>query len=66
MTDGKLTVYKDDESFSPEISDETAFIREMRAFLKLVIDGEECSVTSPESVHSSVKLALREIAAAKK
>ncbi len=65
MIDGKLTVYKADESFVPEISAETAFMREMRAFLKLVIDGEECSQTSPESVHSSVKIALREIAAAK-
>lgn len=62
---GKLTVYTDGESFTPELSEETDFVREMRAFLKLALDGEECSETSPESVHLSIKLALKEIESAK-
>lgn len=61
ITDGKVTVYQDDKSFSPELDEESYFIKEMRAFLKLVIDNEECSITSPESVLDSVKLAMMEI-----
>ncbi len=64
VDDGKLTVYTDDESFSPEISGETNLMQEMRAFLKYVIDGEECSATSPESVKDSISLAFKELEAA--
>lgn len=57
----KVMVYQDKSSFSPELSEESCFIQEMRAFLKWVIDDEPCEVTSPESIMESVKLALMEL-----
>ena len=65
LEDGKITVYRDEDRFSPELSEESYFMREMRAFLGLVIDNETCAVTSPQSVYSSVQLALKEIEAGK-
>lgn len=65
VEDGKITVYQDEESYSPELSEESYFLREMRSFLKMVIDNEECDITSPYSVYDSVCLALREVEAAK-
>ena len=61
----KMTVYKDDESFEPELSEESVFVAEMRAFLELVIDKKPCEITSAESVYESIKLALAEIEASK-
>lgn len=61
VQDEKLTVYQDDRSFSPTLSDESCFLREMRAFLELALDGKPCTVTSPESVLQSVRLGLLEV-----
>lgn len=61
IEDGKLTVYKDEESFCPPLLGEDYFTEEMRAFLSVVIDNKECNVTSPLSVLDSVKLAKLEI-----
>ncbi len=66
IADGKLTVYKDDESFTEELDNEDYFVNEMKAFLGMVIDGEECEITSPESVMNSIKLAIWEINEAEK
>ncbi len=63
---GKLTVYKDDTSFDPEISQDGSFVEEMRAFLKYVIDDEECKTISPESMMETMRIAFSEIEAAKK
>lgn len=65
ISNGKITVYKDEESFVPELPEEDYFVKEMKAFLKMVIDGEECNITSSESVLDSVKLAMKEIEASK-
>lgn len=65
MINEKLNVYTDNEIFSPEISEETYFMREIRAFLKLVIDGEESTQTSPESIRDSIMIALKEIESAR-
>lgn len=64
VQDSKLTVYRDEDSFSPELEDKDQYVEEMRTFLKLIIDGEACSITSPESVYASVTLALKEIESA--
>lgn len=60
-----LTVYTDSESYSPEISTDNAFYEEEKAFLDLVIDGKECSITSPESIYDSVRLVMAELDSAK-
>ena len=57
---GQLTVYTDDEAFTPSLSGDDCYIEEMRAFIKLVIDNESCPVISPESVFNSINLALCE------
>lgn len=61
----KLTIYKDDEVITPEITGDTYFVAEMRAFLNYVIDDIPCSDTSPEDIYDSVKLALTEIESSK-
>ena len=65
LEDGKITVYKDDESFSPNLPENDCFTEEIETLLKLIIDDEPTSVTSPESVMSSVEIALAEIKSAK-
>jgi predicted dehydrogenase len=65
VENSSLTVYQDDTFFSPELSGEACFMREMRSFLKLVIDNEPCKITSAESVFASAKLALSEVEALK-
>lgn len=64
MDDGKITVYTDEESFSPEVSEETSHMLEMRAFLKYIFDGVEPKETSPEDTRNSIFLALKELEAA--
>lgn len=61
----KITVCQEDKTFTPEIDTADHFMEEMRAFLGMVIDGKECTVTSPASVRDSICLALKEIASAK-
>lgn len=61
IVDDVLTVYQDGESFIPPLSDEDCFVREMRAFLEIVIDDKPCEITSPESVMETVKIAIQEI-----
>lgn len=65
IADGKITVYQDDKSFSPKLDEESYFTKEMRAFLSSIIDGKACSVTSPESILDSIKLAIMEIDSSK-
>lgn len=64
ISDGKLSVYKDDEAYDQEFPDGRSFVNEMSAFLRLIIDKEECCVTSPESIMNSVELAMKEIKSA--
>lgn len=66
LVDGKITVYEDEKSYQPELSKEDSFMCEMNAFLKMVIDKEGCTVTSPQSVRDSILLALKEIQEAEK
>lgn len=61
----ELFVYQDAKSFSPSFSGESHFMKEMKAFLALVIDGKPCEITSPESVRNSVQMALVEIEASR-
>jgi len=65
IADGKLTVYEDERSYTPEISKDDYFVSEMKTFLDLVIEGKESSITSAESVAESIKLAIKEIKEAK-
>lgn len=65
LKDGKITVYEDEVNYSPELSGEDYFASEMKAFLDLVTEGKKSTVTSAESVMESMKLAKREIEAAK-
>lgn len=60
-----LTVYTDEDSIIPERNTKSHFLKEMEAFLKYVIDGIDCLITSPESVRESVRLALAEVESAK-
>lgn len=66
LTDGKITVHKDDETFCPEINDEHYFMAEMRSFLDYVICDIECEKTSVQSICDSVSIALSEIESASK
>ncbi|MBR1969795.1 MAG: Gfo/Idh/MocA family oxidoreductase [Clostridia bacterium] len=65
IKEGKLFVYKDGESFVESFENENCFMNEIRAFLELVIDNKPCDKTSPESVLESMKIAMRELDAAK-
>ncbi|MBE6911888.1 MAG: Gfo/Idh/MocA family oxidoreductase [Ruminococcaceae bacterium] len=60
VTNGKLTVYTDGEAITPKLSTDDYYIEEMRAFLSLAIDNKPCPITSPESIFTSVKIALKE------
>jgi len=62
---GKLTVYTDTDTFSPELPEVDAFMAEMQTFLKAAFDGEDNEDYSAESVYNSVKLALIEIESSK-
>lgn len=66
-TDIPLTQFKiyTKSNASPEISTDNAFYEEEKAFLDLVIDGKECSITSPESIYDSVRLVMAELDSAK-
>lgn len=61
-----ITVYCDDESFSPTLSENNMHYCEIEAFLKLALDGVPCNITSPESIRETVRLALAEIESANK
>lgn len=65
IKDGTMTVYQDEDSFSPVLDAEPSHMREIRAFLKCIIDGEGLENISPESAGESVKLVLKEVEAAK-
>lgn len=62
---GELTIYQDEKGFYPERDIDTYFIKEMKAFLKYVIDGRKCYLTDPEQIRESVRLALAERESAK-
>ena len=62
----RLSVYKDNDSFSEDFDAEDAFVSELNAFVEMVIDGKPCNITSAESVSVSVKMALKEIEVAQK
>lgn len=66
LSDGKITVYTDDEVVTPNIDGEDYFYAEMKAFLNLVIDGKQCQNTSAESIFDSVSMVLSEIESARK
>lgn len=61
----KLTVYEDDCSYHIQLDETDYFEREMRAFLKFVIDGENCKENTLQSVYNSMKIVDKEIQAAK-
>ena len=61
ITDDKIKVFCDDESFSPEICPESDLMQEMRGFLGVILDGKTCENTSPESVRESVWIVMKEI-----
>ncbi len=61
ITDANIKVFCDDESFSPEICPESDLMQEMRGFLGVILDGQECTATSPESVRDSIWLAMQEV-----
>ena len=61
----RLSVYKDNETFYEDFDAEEAFVKEVSAFIELVIDSKECNITSPESVADSIKMAYAEIESAK-
>ena len=65
IADGKLTVYEDERSYTPEISKDDYFVSEMKTFLDLVIEGKYSPITSAESVAESIKLAIKELKEAK-
>ncbi len=65
LSDGKLTVYTDDDVEEVAIPTGDCYMEEIRAFLGLAFDGEECAITSPESVERSISLALCEVESAK-
>lgn len=60
---GALTVYKDGESFTPEIADENYFMSEMKAFLDTV-SSRAPAPFSPEEILNSTRLAMLEIESA--
>ncbi len=66
VTAEKLTVYEDERSYAIELDEIDYFEAEMRAFLKLVIEGEVCKENTPQSVYESMKIVDTEIKAAKK
>lgn len=66
VTAEKLTVYQDENAYDVELDGADYFEEEMRAFLKLTIDGEACKESSIRSVYTSMKLVDKEIEAAKK
>jgi len=65
LEDGKINVYEDEKSYTPELSGDDYFVSEMKAFLDLVTEGKESPVTSAESVMDSIKLAIKELELAK-
>ena len=60
VSGGKITVYKDDEVYEPTLFKESAFMAEMRALVEWIIDDKPCTVTSPQSVRESIRMALSE------
>jgi len=66
LADGKLTVYKDDESFEPEISGKHFFLAEMEAFLDYITKDETRADVSLESVCTTMEIVFAEIESAKK
>ena len=63
LTNGKMTVHTDAESFSPELSGENSHYIEMKTYLAWLLADRCCKdITSPESVRDSVMLALAETA----
>ena len=64
VKDDRVTVYQDEETFEAELDGEDHFLDEMRAFLRMVIDGVDCPDADPATVRESVKLARWEIDAA--
>lgn len=62
ITDGKLTVYTDEEVIVPEIDNENSHYREVKTFVEMILDGKNCDeITTAESVRDSVCIALAEI-----
>ncbi len=61
LKDGVLRVYTDTDEFVPELPEVDSFMDEMKAFLRSITDNVVCDIISPESVYTSVSLALREI-----
>ena len=66
VTMDKITVYEDDKAYNVEIDEIDCYEAEMRAFLKLVIDGEDCEQNTPRSVYESMKIVDKEIESAKR
>ncbi len=57
----KLTVYTNEESYEPELEKDETHYYEMKAFVEMLLDGKNIeNVISPESVRTSVKIALAE------
>ena len=61
-----LTVYTDDEIITPALEKESYFYKEIKEFLDCIIQRRCSSITSPESVVNSIKIALAEVESAKK
>ena len=62
----KLTVYKDDASFSPKLDNQTPHKSEWCAFLKRVIAGDDSEIISSNSTKQSVHIVLTKVESAKK
>ena len=62
----KFIGYQDDIVFKPDVMEENDYELEMRAMLEYFLDNIPCQQTSPESVRDSVRLALKEVEAARK
>ena len=65
ITDGKLSVYCDGETVTPDLGDVTCYMNEMRAFVEWVIDDKPCAVISPEEIRDTMDIAFAEIESAK-
>ena len=65
IKDGKITVYRDGELVTPQVSTDSCYLIEMREFIEWVIDGKECPYISLESIRESMDIAFSEIESAK-
>lgn len=64
IVNDKITVYTDEETFTPDVDNEDYFYKELDEFIKCVKSGKNSKISDCDSVKNSIKIVMSEIKSA--